>query len=277
MDTKIMMFLGMLLLSFIFMAVAIAAPEGGSMGPVKLLLLLAAMAFDVLAFASRYYSRYITELLKQHRKSIVLSAEDAYRLSATGESVVARKGELYVATMYLSIPVYVSGTEMTPEERLDFGKQVGRLISINKEPVRYTTQMRVMNKDFYIESIHEMITTTEDEVLKLTERHGDESEIERLKGRIEMWNNILSSAGSSQSLELVTYAAVSGSGASELEATTAVQQKARDLMSGISATLGVVPLLAVGDELIKLLEPEYAVPFTTVSEQISKRIEEEVI
>ncbi len=277
MDTKIVMFLGLLMLSFILLVAAIVIPPTGIFTLVKLLLLLASMVFDILAFASRYYHTYIVELVKQHRKSIVLSSENAYRLSETGEAIIAKRGETYIATMYMTIPVYVSGTEMSPEERLDFGKQVGRLISINKEPVRYTTQMRVMNKDLYIESIHDMITSTENDVLKLEGQPGSEKETDKLKGSIEMWNNILASAGSSQSLELVSYAAVSGSGTTELEATTMVQQKARDLMSGISSTMGIVPLLAVGDELIRMLEPEYAIPFTTVSEQITKKIEEEVI
>lgn len=271
------MFLGLLLLSFISLVAAITASSAIVPSPIKILLIIIAMAFDLLAFASRYYSQYMVAFLKQHSKSIVLSEENAYKLSETGEAVIARKGENYVATMYMSVPLYVSGSEMSPEERLDFGKQIGRLVSINKDPVRYTTQMRIMNKDFYIESIRDMVTSTENEVVKLQESNGPRAEIERLKGRIEMWNNILNSVGASQSLELISYAAVSASGGTELEAVTTAQQKARDLMSGISATLGVMPLLAVGNELIALIEPEHSIPFTTVTEQITKKIEEEVI
>ncbi len=277
METKVLMFLGLLLLSFIFLVAAVASPISIIPSPAKLLFLLFSMVFDLLAFASRYYSQYIFEILKQHRREVVLSEENAYKLSETGEAVIARKGEAYIATIYMSIPLYVSGSEMPAEERLEFGKQMGRLISINKEPVRYTTQMRVLNKDSYIEEIHDLITSSENEVVKLLGSKGPEGEIARLKGRIEMWSNILNSIGATQSLELVTYATVSASGANELEATSAVQQKARDLMSGISATLGVIPLLAVGNELIRLIEPEHSVPFTTVTEQITKRIEEEVI
>jgi hypothetical protein len=70
---------------------------------------------------------------------------------------------------------------------------------------------------------------------------------------------------------------VSAAGANEFEAVSIAQQKARELISGISTTLGITPLMAVGEELRKFIEPEYMVPFTTVSEEITKKVEEEVI
>lgn len=277
MDNKILLFLGLLFGSFVCIALAAVAPPQVFPGPLKVLLLFVGMVFDVGAFASKYYAGMILPMIKQHRRSVVLSEENAYRLSESGDAILTKSGDEFVATVYATIPIYRSGTEMTPEERLDFGKQVGRLISVNKEPARFSTQMRIMNKDYYIESIRDTIESTENELVSLTQKGAPASETEHLRGRVEMWRNILDGVGRVQSLELINYASVSASGSNEFEAVSMAQQRARELISGISTTLGITPLMAVGDELRKFIEPEYMIPFTTVSEEITKKVEEEVI
>lgn len=277
MDNKVLLFLGLIFGAFILMALAAAAPVDVLPGPAKVFVLLVALALDVGAFASRYYANLMIPMLKQHRKSIVVSDEDRYRLSESGDALITRTGEGFLATAYAMIPLYTSGTEMSPEERLEFGKQVGRLISVNREPARFSTQMRVMDKDFYIGSIRDTISATENELVTLMQKGAPDAETARLRGRIEMWRGILDTVGKSQSLELVSYASVSASGTNEFEAVSMAQQKARDLISGISTTLGIAPLMIVGDELRRFIEPEYMVPYTTVSEELSRKVEEEVI
>ena len=78
---------------------------------------------------------------------------------------------------------------------------------------------------------------------------------------------------SNSSTELVTFAAVSALGGKEYEAITLAQQRAKEIMNGIGTILGVSPNVVVGEEILKLVEPEHLIPLSTVSEEISKRIE----
>jgi hypothetical protein len=48
-------------------------------------------------------------------------------------------------------------------------------------------------------------------------------------------------------------------------------------MAGIGATFGVSPNVVLDTDLLKFVEPEFLIPYSTVTEQISKNIEEQVI
>ena len=78
------------------------------------------------------------------------------------------------------------------------------------------------------------------------------------------------------SLELGTFVAVSAKGVKEFESITIVQQKARELMNGIAATLGVPPNIVTGNDILKYIEPEYLIPYTTITEQISRNVQKQV-
>ena len=88
-----------------------------------------------------------------------------------------------------------------------------------------------------------------------------------------MWKKILDHIGSKSSMELVTFVAISATGSKEYEAITIAQQKAKELMNGIGTILGVTPNIIVGAEILKLVEPEYLIPLSTISEEITKKIE----
>lgn len=245
--------------------------------PLKILLLIVGMVFDVIAFSSRYYSYLVMPILKQRKRNIVLNLESMYRFSESGDSIIVKKGDDYLATVYVRIPIYVSATEMTADQKLDFGKQIGKLSAINKMPVRYSSQLYVMDKDDYIKEVRDAISSAENEVLALQEKSATPLEIERAKGKAEMWRNMLDNTSKESSLELINFAAVTATGPSEFEVVSMAQQKARDLISGISTTLGVIPSIATGEDIKRLIEPEYLIPFNTVSQQITEKIREEVV
>jgi hypothetical protein len=92
-----------------------------------------------------------------------------------------------------------------------------------------------------------------------------------------MWHHMLDSVSKTTSFELVNYASVSASGEKEFEAMTAVQQKAREIMSAIAAVFGVSPSIMTGTTILRFVEPEYLIPYSTATEQITKSIREEVI
>ena len=274
MDAKFLVFIGFLALAAIFIIIAGVAPAQIIPYPLKIIFVIISMLADVLAFSSRYYSYLLIPILQQRKKDIILSNEYPYRLSGTEDSIITKREDYYVATIYVTIPLYRSATEMKPEEKLDFGKQISRLVSINKDPIRYTTQLDVMNKDVYIQSVRDAINQCENDVIELTEKSSEKSplkkELDRAKGKTEMWRNIEEHVSDKLSFELVSYASVSAEGNKEFEAISFAQQKARDLISGISSTLGVTPSIVTGNELIKLVEPEQLMPVSESKQILNK-------
>jgi hypothetical protein len=47
-------------------------------------------------------------------------------------------------------------------------------------------------------------------------------------------------------------------------------------MSGIGTVLGVSPNIVVGNEILKYVEPEYLIPYSTITEQIARIVRQEV-
>ncbi len=276
MNPKVLVLLGFMALSLAFLGIAAVLPSGALFVVPKLLCLVLAVVFDIVAFTSRYYTYIIIPFVKQHKRNIVLSDQTPYWLSSTGESIVRKEGEDFVATVYVNIPIYVSASEMTEEEKQRFTTQVSRLVGLSKEPVRFTAELYLMNKDAYILKLKDTISKMEDEEAKLVEQKSDSSKLEHLRGGISMWRKMLDNVSAYTSYELGTFAAVSAKGGKESEAITFAQQRARELMSGIGTVLGVSPNIVVGSEILKYVEPEYLIPYSTITEQIERNVRQEV-
>jgi hypothetical protein len=260
--------------SVVLLAFAAALPSGGLLDILKLILLVLALLFDILAFASRFYTYLMVPALQQRSKDIILSNDEAYTISPSADSTIHKEGSEFVATVYVSIPLYRSATEMSDEEKLDFTRQVSKLVGVSGDPVRFTSELYVMNKDAYIQTLKDTINSLENDVVALTSKKSQPKELDRAKGKLAMWHNMLDNIEKVQSLELVTYAAVSAKGTKEFEAVSIAQQRARDIMSGIGSIFGVTPSIVTGQELLKFIEPEYLIPFSTISEQLSRNIQQ---
>lgn len=272
-----MVFIGFLGLSVAMLGLAIAMPNTIYFVAPKLLLLILSVLFDVLAFASRYYTYLILPLVRQRKRHAVINEHTAYWLSTTGDCIVKKEGDDYIATAYINIPLYVSASEMSDDDKLMFASQVSKLVGISRDPVRFTTELYLMNKDEYIQKLKENIVEIEDEQAKMSSnKKTPPNELEHVKGKLSMWRKMLDNVSNGTSFELNTFATISAKGTKEFEAITMVQQKARDLMNGMASILGVPPSIVVGNELLKYIEPEYLIPFTTITEQISRKIQQQV-
>ena len=278
MDSKLFLFISLLGASFVFLAIAIALPGTSALIYLaKLVLLLCAVVVDTTAFTSRHYSYLILPLLRQRRRDVVLSNEEPYRLSSSTDSILRQNGDMFTATVYVSIPFYSSSTEMSDAEKVSFTRQVSRLVGISKEPTRYSAGFHIMNNDTYIQQLRDTISNAEGEESKLVQASAPPADVERVRGKLSMWRKMLEHVSSATSLELVSFASISAVGGKEFEAATIAQQKARELMAGIGTTLGVSPSIVTGNDLLTFIEPEFLIPYSTVSEQISRGIQEQVI
>jgi len=272
MNPKIFLIVGFLLLGLVLAVIAAFIPFGLLTAIPKFLIFILALASVVVGFSCRYYSYLIGPLVNQRRKHIVLSDQSAYYLASTGDAIVSKRGEDFLATTYINIPMYVSATEMTDEERERFSNQISRLVSVNKDVARFSAVLRVMDKDDYLKKIKELIGSAENDESVAVAKN-DEVAMGRARGKLSMWKKILDNIGSKSSMELVTFVSISATGSKEYEAITIAQQKAKELMNGIGTILGVTPNIIVGAEILKLVEPEYLIPLSTISEEITKKIE----
>lgn len=277
MNPKLLVFMAFMGISVVLLALAVVLPQGILFIIPKLLLLILAVLFDVLAFASRYYTYLLLPLSRQRRRDVVISDQNAYWLASTGECIVRKDGEEYSATAYINIPFYISSSELNDDEKMRFTNQVSRLVGLSREPVRYTTELYLMNKDDYIHTLKDSISQIENEEAKLVEAGAPIGQLDHVRGKLSMWKKMLENVANGTSFELSSFATITARGAKEFEAITLVQQKARELMNGIATTLGVPPNLAVGNELLKYVEPEYLIPFSTVAEQISRNLNQQQV
>lgn len=271
------MFVGLIAASAVLMGVVALAPAVFIPSYIKVILFIVSLMLDAMAFTSRYYSYILGPLFRQRKRHLVLSNENPYWLAQSGDTILRKSGDEFVATVYISVPVYRSATEMEDEEKLDFAQQISRLVGLSKNPARYTTELYVMNKDSYIQKLRERINVTENEEADLQAKDAPKSELDRVRGKLAMWRNMLDSISSSFSFELSTYITVSARGVKEYEASSLAQQNAKELMSGVGSIFGVPPSIITGQDLLRFVEPEYLIPISTVTEQISKNIQEQVI
>ncbi len=276
MNPKMLVFIGFMALSLAMLGIAVILPIGILFVVPKLIFLILAVLFDVLAFASRYYTYLILPLVKQRKRHVIISDQSPYWLSTTGDCIVRKEGDDFIATAYINIPLYISASEMSDDDKLRFTTQVSRLVGISKEPVRFTTELYLMNKDEYIQKLKDTITSIENDEAKLVEAKAEEQQLEHVRGKLSMWKKMLDNVANGISFELGSFAAISAKGVKEFEAITIVQQKARELMNGIAATLGVPPSIVVGNEILKYIEPEFLIPYSTITEQISRNIQQQV-
>ncbi|MEM3199198.1 MAG: hypothetical protein QXD11_00440 [Candidatus Micrarchaeaceae archaeon] len=272
MDPKYLLFMILLLAAFGVLMIILSLPSTILPGILKLLLLVLAVLLDILAFASRYYSNFMIEFLKQRKKEVILSGESTYWLSSAEDALIKKDQNGFTATVFILIPLYRSATEMTDAEKLAFGKQVSSLFTIMKEPIRYTVQMNLIDKDNYLQALRDKINQEEDALSQKISENVDSKDIERAKGKVAMWHNLADNISSVKAYEFVEYATASGVGDTESNATIMAQQKARDVISGVSSIFGITPTIVVGKELLKFVEPEYAIPYITATEEISKNV-----
>ena len=276
MDKRIFTFLGFFGISIVFLITIVSIPPNILAPIYKILLLIVALFFDMVAFSTRFYSYLLGPIASQRKRNLVLSSEEPYWLSTSSDAIIHREGEDYVATVFIKIPLYRSGTEMTDEEKLAFTNQISRLVCSSERPIRFTSQLHIMNKDDYINTLRATASAAELEEASIESKTGA-AETSRTKGKSSMWHHMLDSISSTTSFELVNYASVSASGAKEFEAIAAVQQRAREVMSAIAATFGISPSILTGASILRFVEPEFLIPYSTATEQITKSIREEVI
>lgn len=231
-----------------------------------------ALLFAVLAFAIKDYSYLIDPLLHMKGRTLVLDSNEPFYMSANGKSIVIRQGSTVYATSFIKIPIYKSSTEMSEEERFNFATVFSRAISISTIPIRISSQLNLVNKYEYLQLITDRLNEVEDRYNSmLNNRDTDKQVVDRVKGEVNMWHNLLDSMTKANSQSQMAFATVSASGGTEDEAVNLVSINAEEISAGLSAALGVQATIAIGEEMLLFVEPDYLIP-TNATNTINETI-----
>jgi hypothetical protein len=242
------------------------------LSPLALIIAVVALALALLAFATKDYLFMFDAIAHMKNMSAVIDSNDPFYLAPNGTAIVVRRGNDIFATAFIKVPVYDSATEMSDEEKYNFSLLFARLISISKTPMRLSSQLHSINKDEYIARINTKLSESEGRYNTLQgDSTADPKALDRVKGEVTMWRNLLDNVSRSNSQELVVYASVTSIGNSEDEAINLVAIKADEISAGISATLGVTATIVTGNEILVFIEPDYMIPPTTISEVMKYR------
>lgn len=243
---------------------------------IRFVLAIFALLFDVLAFSMRFYSYIFMPMVRMKNRTVVLNSDVPFVMSPSGNAIIVRKGADVYASAFVKIPVYKSATEMNDDEKSDFSKMFSRIVSMNKNITKISSQLYIINKDDYISNIRDKLNEAEDRYQKvLGSKDAKQNATERVKGEVTMWHNLYDSISKSQSRALAAYAMVTAVGGSDEEASNLALQRAEEAAVGIGTAMGINATVATGQEMLVFVEPEYAIPFSTVSEEIRGKAAEE--
>ena len=255
-------FAGVGLVISLFMGVVPSSlvPIGVAMGVIAMILAVAAFVVKDYAYLFEPPSRF-------SGRTITLDPNEPFYFSTNKRCVIVRASGVTYATSFLKVMLFKSSTEMSDEDKYDFSVLFSKAVSIRKATTRISSQLHVVDKDQYIQVITGKLNEAEDRYnTMLLRQAGDKNGMERVKGEVNMWHNLLDNVIKSNSTALTTYVTVTAVGGTEDEAVNIVTIESEELAAGMSAALGAPVTVVTGDEMLLFLEPEYIIPSTTMSE-----------
>lgn len=243
-----------------------------TLSPLALVVAIITLMLSVFAFSIKDYFFMLGPLLRMKHMSMVIDSNEPFYMATNGNAIMVRRDNDIFATAFIKIPIYSSATEMSDEEKYNFSLLFARLISISKSPIRISSQLHSINKDDYISRIGAKLNECEVRYNTIQgDANADPKSLERVKGEVTMWRNLLDNVSRSNSQQLEVYATVTALGNSEEEASNLVAIKADEIAAGISATLGISATVITGNEILVFIEPDYMIPPATIGEVMKFR------
>ena len=240
-------------------------PSG--LAPLALIVAILALISGIIAFATKDYLFLFEPITKMKHMNIVVDENEPYYMTPSGNAIVVRRGNDIFATSFVKIPIYSTATEMDDDQKYNFAMLFARLVSISKTPMRLSSQLHSINKDDYIARVNAKLSESEGRYNTLQgDKNSDPKALDRVKGEVTMWRNLLDNVSRSNSQQLEVYASISAAGNSEDEAVNLVTIKAEEIAAGISTTLGVAASMITGNEILIFIEPDRMIPPATISE-----------
>ena len=265
-----LIFIGFLCATFICAIIISVLPPGYEI--LAIILMIIGLLLDVIAASARFYSYYFVPFIKRKNNVVTLNDEPPFYVTASGNAIIVREEDNTYASVFVKIPVYLSSTEMSDEEKLNFARSFSKMITVNSRyPMKLASQLYYLNKDEYIRRISAKLNEVEDRYDKLkADKTTPDKLLERAEGELAMWHNLFDSVNKSPSQNQMAYAMISAPGANEEEAVAIAMQRAEEVAAGAGSIFGVTASIATGEEMLAFVEPEYSIPPATISELLKK-------
>ncbi|MGC9037251.1 MAG: hypothetical protein ACP5IK_00860 [Candidatus Micrarchaeia archaeon] len=243
--------------------------------PARAILAIIILGIDLVGFATKYYDYFLIPLLRMKNRTVVLSEEPAFRIAPDDNTILKNVPGGVYASAFINIPIYKSATEMDDGMRLDIATTFSKILSLSKEPMKFSTILYVVNKDEYIQEIRNKLDEAEAKYAQLNAQSAPgvaNPELERAKGEATMWRNLFDNISRVKSSALANIIMVTAFGGNEEEAIAIASQKAEEIAAGVSALLGVNAYIMSSKEFLKFIEPEELMPIGTISEELKEKI-----
>jgi hypothetical protein len=238
----------------------------------SLVLVIFILLFDIIAFSTKYYAKFYVPFFKIKHKTVTMGSDEPFLMAPSGNAIIVRRDKDIYASAFVKIPTYRSATEMEAEEKVDFARLFSRALTISKNPVRFGSQLYVINKDAYLNNIRNKLNYAEEKYQEtIVKKDIPKTESERIRGEVTMWHNLYDNVSKVKSQALEAYAMTTALGSNEEEAVNLALQQADEIAAGVSAIFGIAATIAEGEDMLKFIEPDYMIPIATVNEQMGRQ------
>ncbi|MGC9132121.1 MAG: hypothetical protein ACP5HJ_00525 [Candidatus Micrarchaeia archaeon] len=224
----------------------------------KFFLILLSGIFAYFAYFLFKFDYIAIPLLTQKSKRVKTGAQ-RYWFSPTGDVLVTKIGNIFYASIFLRIHSYSSYTEKNDEEKVEFVRLWERAISSSEQPIGFSSVIFYLNRESYLSSINERLIRAQ-RLYEEKKEKGSQEEIERARGEVAMWRNILEHIKQTPSRAQVTIAVITQKGENEESAIANARSVATNIALNISAILGVEVTQMNQHEIETCIEAEKIMP-----------------
>jgi hypothetical protein len=247
-----------ILLSFFVIGFIIYLPNF-----MKFILIFLAGILAFFAYFSFKFDYIAMALISQKSKRIKTGGQ-RYWFSPTGDVLITKIGNSFYASVFLRIHSYSSYTEKTDEEKVEFVRLWERALGSSEQPVCFSSIIAYINREAYISAINERLLKAQSKYEEAKQKEAKGEEIERLRGEVAMWKNILEHIKAIPSRNQLSIVIVTQKGENEESAIANAKTVSSNLAINLSAILGVEVTQLNQHEIEACIEAEKIMPASEV-------------
>jgi len=229
----------------------------------KFILIFLAGILAYFAYFSFKFDYIAMALISQKSKRIKTGGQ-RYWFSPTGDVLITKIGNTFYASVFLRIHSYSSYTEKTDEEKVEFVRLWERALGSSEQPVSFSSIIAYINREAYISAINERLLKAQSKYEEAKHKEAKGEEIERLRGEVAMWKNILEHIKATPSRNQLSIVIVTQKGENEEAAVANAKTVSSNLAINLSAILGVEVTQLNQHEIEACIEAEKIMPASEV-------------
>ena len=229
-----------------------------SFAPIFALMYLLGAGLAVAVFKFGYF---IFPLITSRTKHVQLM-QDGFEIPPAQDVIIKQSSNLYYASAFLSVRIYESTSEKTPEENMVYSEYFERAISSVRFPVKFAMMVCVL--DMSSERLKWETRLAEARLKLGREREKPDPDVlklDRFEKEVGMCEQQLHRLVSGfKPMGAITYVMTTAMGVSKESAAAAAKTQAAELKATLSNALNVEVVPLQGDEMLRCFDWERFVP-----------------